>query len=322
MEILYIILSVAFFVSALNSAPNALPFVFISALFTPLGWILTLPLFRFIRGRRWRTSLIKRKWKHKNLNLSITFQFRNIFNVPKLLAFYLYTSIMPTRLAFFYAWGVQRNYLKPLVLLICCIFCLQIFYIGLQVDYKLTLWWFLAILPFTHIFGVKGQYCCDRYLLLANVAFCVLMSKLLHGNYFIVVCTLYFCLSLKYIPAWRHNEPLFRYGMNSQPEAPENYNNLARFMMEKRDYGAGVRPLQVAEILTSGNKFTVYCNMATCYEKTRHYFKALLYWKKAIDNNCPNNERENIQEHITLLQNKIITIKKNEKKLRKAGVIT
>ena len=334
-DVFCIVLAILFYISALNSAPNAISLFFILPFFTPYWWVLIFPLVMFVRGRRWRTSLIKRKWKHKNLNLDTGFKLRHLINIPKVLAFYIYQSIMPVKLAFFYSWGVKRSYFSLLSLITCGILCLEFLNIGMYIDYRMVFWWFFSIGIFTHFAGVKGQYVCERYLLLANVGFCVLMGYLNH-NLFLIVSTIYFARSLLYIPCWRSNETLFRNGMISQPDTPENFNNLANYYIDKGQITNAIAPLQVAEHIISNkvyngrvllptnnaNLFNIHISLAKCYYAARHYQRAMIYAKKALEKDCPKNQIEKVQHLNNEIHNKIIQVQKNEKELRKRGIIT
>jgi len=190
---------------------------------------------------------------------------------------------------------------------------------GLLVDWKVTVWWFLAIGVFSG-YVQYGQFVTERYTQLANVFFCVLMSKFLPYELFLIVGTLYFCRSLIYIPAWKSNERLFAYSTTQFPECPENYNNLASHYMERGNSFSAIKPLLVAERLTEGDKYGIYVNLANCYGVNGFHQKALDYTDKAI-NAAPADEVSVLFKQRNKLKDRIDTVHNNREQLQKMGVL-
>lgn len=315
-------MSLMFYAAALNSTTNALSYVFIAPMYGLPGVSLLWPFLAFLNGRRMTSGLALRKERHKNLHVESKFSWRNLVNVPKVLAYYIYISIFPMRLGFFHSWGKSREYFTAVNMFFCCLLCLEFLWVGMRVDIRMVVWWFMSMGIFCHIQGHYGQFIAERYMVLANVAWCVMLAKAVTNPViFAVIATLYFCKSFSYIPVWRNNETLFAYSMEAQPDSPENFNNLGNYYMDMGRISDAVRPLQVAEVLSKGDKHRIYASLMRCYYSARQYGKALLYAGKALAENCPDDRYDEIQKARNDILDKIKTIKRHEKLLRREGIV-
>jgi len=220
----------------------------------------------------------------------------------------------------FHSWGKTKFFYTKRAYYLSILICLGTFILGLQVDRFATVLWFFSIGIFTHIMGHRGQFVAERYTVLANVGFCILIGKVLTGPAFWIVTSIYFCISWAYIKAWRHNEDLFTHSMRAFPDAPENYVNLSSYYMERKRYHEAIRPLEVAMILSKGRKYGLYKNLANCYHMAGLYGKAIACLTAAMKE-APKNEVGLIQGCILDVKNKIVRINKNRKKIRKMGVV-
>ena len=318
-----VLMASVMYAAALNSTVNALAYIFIAPFISPYGWFMVIPLMFFLKGKRFTQGMRLRKERHKNLHIHPKFECKNLVNVPKILAFYIYMHLWPSRLSFFYSWGKGRNYFSAINMFFCSLLCLEWWWFGLQVDPLMIWWYFASLIIFCKINGNMGQFVTvERYSVLANVAFAVILSKILvNPILFTIICSLYFSKSYIHTRRYRTNETLFAYAMHSQPNCPENFNNLGNYYMDKGQLSNAVRPLQVAEILTDGDKFRIYASLMQCYKTTRNYGKALEYANKALGSNCPEDRHDEILGFRNDLYNKILTIKKHNKLLRKKGII-
>jgi hypothetical protein len=190
-------------------------------------------------------------------------------------------------------------------------------------------WYFSSLVIFCHIFGTHGQYfTVERYSVLATIPFVFILNRLIEylpysATIYIVVCCTYFWWSHYYIKAWRTNDTLFGYSMESQPATSENYNNYGLYLLEKGGYNQACRVFLVAEQLTYGDKFRIYLNLARCFghPSVADYGKALEYATKALGcTSCPIDQREKVIELRDGYWNKIETIKSHRKKLKRLGI--
>jgi hypothetical protein len=134
-----------FFAAALNSTVNALAFILIAPFISPYGIFLAIPFLFFIKGKRFTYGMKIRKESHKNIGIESKFKWVHIINIPKVIVFYIYHHIWPSRLGFFYGGTNRKIYASALFQFFACILCLEWLWIGTQVD-RLMIWWYFASL--------------------------------------------------------------------------------------------------------------------------------------------------------------------------------
>lgn len=298
------VLAMALYGAALNSTVNALAYVFIAPLFTPWGFCLVIPFLFFMRGKRFLTGIKKRKEMHDNLNVHSHFKLENFRHVPMVLSHYIYTSLRLNKLGFFSDFDKGEHHKKPSFFYASIGLCIAWGAFLWTLNPKMALWWFLSLGIFTHIQGHMGQYVAERYTSLANVAFCVIISNMIYHNVFLVLATVYFLISWRYITAYKCNIDLYAQGMFTNPVAAENYGNLANWYLERKDYRRAVEPLIMAEKLSRGYKYPIYVNLAKCLLNEKMFDQALHYIKLAILV-CPNGDKETLQKEAQTIENKI-----------------
>jgi len=311
-------LSLAFHVAALNSTLLSLPF-FAMMWFYPFGWVHIFPLITFLTGNRFKTGIKNRTENHEGIGIESGFSWGRLYHIPRVIGYYVYLSLYPLKLGFFHTFGKREEHFGWkwfwLSVLVCSVFGVW----GLLVDWKVTVWWFLAIGVFSG-YVQYGQFVTERYTQLANVFFCVLMSKFLPYELFLIVGTLYFCRSLIYIPAWKSNERLFAYSTTQFPECPENYVNLASHYIERKNSFSAIKPLLVAEKMTVGNKYGIWVDLANCYAVNGFFQKALYYTNKSLEE-APKDKIGVMTEQRNDLERRIYKMQRSNKELKKMGVI-
>jgi len=301
-------LGIGLYVAALNSTLLALPFFLVT------NALLVFPVVGFLFGKRLRAGLSKRGKRHKDMGVHHGFSWSNFRNVPRVVGYYIYMSIYPKRLGFFHQFGKVKEPGWWLSVLVCLSFGVMF----AVIDLKMAVWWFVCIGVFSQVV-ILGQFVTERYTLLANVAFCVLLSYL-PKDVVLVLATLYFCRSLSYIGAWASNERLFSYSAVQHPRAGENWVNLASYYIERGDHFSAIKPLLTACRMVKGDKYGIWCNLANCYASGGFYEKALEYTNKALEV-ATLDKIPGMMEQVDKLQEKINIMKFGNKKLKKMGVI-
>ena len=309
-----------FYGAALNSTLSSVPFMAV-ALFFPHGWVMGVPFLAFFFGKRLRTGLKKRKDRHKEMGIEVgKWELKNLLNVPKTLAYYIYLTLFPLNLGFFHTFGKQNFYSKKWFTFLCCSVCLLSIALGCLISPFYTLCWFLFMGIFSQ-FVVYGQHVSERYTHLANVFACVLLVLAIPDErVFWILATLWFCRSLSYIPAYKDEASLFSYSMMQFKDCPENYANLASYYISREDWITAIKPLLIAERLAKGNRLGIYMNLANCYAMGGVYDKAMGYTMKAYDE-APLDLKQSLYRQRLELNNRIVAIDRNRKKLRKMGVL-
>jgi tetratricopeptide (TPR) repeat protein len=298
------VLAMVFYGAALNSTVNALSYCFIAPLFVPGGFYLTFPMVFFLLGKRFKTGIKLRKKMHDNLNVNHSFSWENFRHVPMVFSHYIYTSLRLNKLGFFSDFDKGEHQKNAKFFLSSIVLCASFFILVFNIDRNMALWWFLSLGIFTHIQGHMGQYVTERYTALANVAFCVMLSMVLPTNLFIIVATVYFLVSYRYVTAYKCNTDLYAQGMYTNPLAAENYGNLAQWYLERKDYRRAVEPLVMAEKLSRGYKYPIYVNLAKCLLNEKMFEQALHYLKMAILV-CPNSDKESLQREVGIIEGKL-----------------
>jgi hypothetical protein len=317
-QIAMMALSLAFYTAALNSTLIALPFGAIS-LFYPLGYCNIFPLLMFLTGKRLRVGISKRRGSHDSMGVESGFRWKNFYHVPRVLAYYIFLSCYPVRLGFFHSFGKKGEHQTWRWWWISWLVIISFFVWGISIDWKAGVFWFLSIGVFGQ-FIIYGQFVTERYTHLANVWFCVLMSKFLPYELFWVVCTLYFCKSLLYIPVFKSNERLFGHSATQFPEAGENWVNFGSYYIERGKTFEAIKPLLLAERLVEGDKYGVYVDLANCYAQNGFFQKALEWTEKALG--VATKDKVGVMtEQRDDLERKVYKMQIGNRELKRMGVI-
>lgn len=343
-DLIHALIAALFYTAALNSTPTALFFFPVAVVVNPWGFLLVWPTIFYLMGSRVRKIISGRKEVHANIHVAPRVTLETLANVPKVIAYYIYLTLWPSRLAFFHGWGKDRKVYKQWwVLSLSLLLCGFWLYVGFSIDPLMILWWFAAIGMWSQ-FIYLGQFIAERYTYLANVAWCVVLAKIFKvyfahhivlefnnhigvlpyggglGPIYWIIVTLYFCKSWSYAKSYYHNERLFSDSIAAQPEAPENYNNLACCYLDKGRVVEAIRPLHVALLLSKGNTFGICTNLANCYIVAKEYGKALHFTQEAMKQS-PADRIHQLQNQKFRLTDALRKISRNKKKWMQEGFI-
>jgi tetratricopeptide (TPR) repeat protein len=250
------------------------------------SFVYIIPLIAFLFSPRFLNGLKKRVNLHENLNVTEAgkFKIKRLFIMPKVMAYYIYTSIIPRYLGFFTNWGIyahniarDRIYYLTLILNIC------FFIWGYQIDPQMIIWWYGYMLVFSQ-YAVFGMFTAERYSYFGNVAFCVLLAKFLQPYEYIytIVCTIYFCRTWLYIKVYKSNRALFQASIEAFPDTPENYNNLGTEWLRKRMFHRALECFMLAYRLSKWRSGNLLHNLALASYKTANYQKGLYYIQEGL----------------------------------------
>lgn len=278
-----LILILIIYVFALNSTVLSLSYAFIAPLFNIWGLALFFPLVMFFRGKRWRTGSQKRKERHEEIGMETKFQFKKLWNIPRVFSYYIYISSGLSPLGFFHSFGRSPTYYKRWFLWFSVLVCGVFIYWGWNIDPWLTLWWLLSMGIFTN-FVTLGQFVSERYTFLANVALCVMVAKVLPHDLYLILATIWFCRSYDYTKSYKHNSDLFSQSISSFPKSPENYTNYSSYLLERNPprYLDAIKPLRIAIQLAHGNKWMLHSSLGKCYYHMNDPVKSLEHIREAM----------------------------------------
>lgn len=314
-------LGMGMYAAALNSTLSSIPFI-VFLLPTWYGWAYLLPFTTFMFGKRMTTGLRKRKGKHDNMNMeSGKFRLKNLLYMVKTTAYYIYLSFWPSRLGFFHNISHTKEFWTPKFFYASLALCFVFFTGMIHVDWYMTFWWFAMIGIFSQ-FVIFGQFTAERYTFLANVAFCVLMAKLLPFTPFVILASLWFYRSHLYIKSYADNERLFIDSAKAFPHAPGNYNNWASIYLDYHKWWEALNPLLLAKKYTNGNMYNILSNLSTCYYNLGKFTEAHNYTLLSLqDKNCPKDQVEPLKRQLEVCRKKLDILAFNQNRLRKMGVL-
>jgi len=318
------ILAGVFYFSALHSTISAIPFAFLMAC---LGnfWMF-IPLIAFMTGKRFRYGLKSRKEKHDEMGVvSGEVKLDRFFVVIKTIGYYIFLNCWPKRLGFFHEYCKKEQFEgklpKPSKLFymnvgICSLFAT----LAWLVDPFIAMWWFLFIGIFSQ-FTTFGQFVAERYTYIANIAFCMLVAALVGSNTVVlaVIATLWFCRSLEYIPAWKHNKDLFYYSIKHFPACAENYVNVSSYYLERKEWRHAINPLVYALKNAQGDKTSIHYNLSSCYEQNMQFDLAVKHCEEA-HKTCTKDRKTKIYFEIIELRDKARKTRSLRKKMVNAFV--
>ena len=274
----------AFVLPLVTQMAHNSPYLTLTSILGSLGTILL-----FLLGKKFRHGLRVRKELHDDMGRkSAEFTWRKIFVVPKVIGYYIMLSFWPSRLGFFHDYcksdGNMEAIEKPNNLFyISCGLCVCFGVWAYSINPIMVWWWVLFIGIFSQ-FTTYGQFVCERYTYIPNVAFCVLVATCLEAFPvpFWVLATLWFYRTHIYIPAWKNNMTLYSSSLSGHPKSPENYNNLACYYLDYDRFKEALPPLLCALEFTQGDKSGIYKNLAKCYVQLYMYDRAIFFLNQAI----------------------------------------
>lgn len=315
----------AFYVAALGSTVNAIPYAFVLPFIKGgwIGYIMLIPLAFYLFGHRFQTGLKLRKDKHALIKVeSGRISWRAIFVMTKVVGYYIALNLWPSRLGFFHEYPKHAHSNKfDRLFVLNAILIAEFAYRGFQHSPEGTIWWFLMIGVFSQ-FTTFGMFVAERYMVLANVGFVMIVAAYFQGNTVAlsIIATLYACKSWSYIRAYKNNVALFSHSISAFPGTPENYNNLASFYLERGEKEKAISPLLCALQLTTVHSPGLHINLANCYAKVGYFQKALFHNQEAI-RCCSEDLKEGLEKQAADFKDRIIKIEQNQRTLKKYGII-
>ena len=317
--------AIPFYVAALGSTVNAIPYAFVLPFLKswPMGWIMFIPLAFYLFGNRFQSGLKLRQEKHKLIHIEAgKISWRSIFVMVKVVGYYILLNLWPSRLGFFheypkYASNDRADRLFWLNAVLIGLFA----WVGFTWNIIGTIWWFLFIGIFSQ-FTTFGMFVAERYMLVANVGFCLIVASYFQSNPTIlwIIATLWACKSWSYIRAYKSNLYLFSHSISAFPGTPENYNNLASHYIERGQKEKAIEPLLCALRLTTTKSEGIHTNLANCYSQVGYFQKALFHTQEALKY-CADNLREGLIKQEMDLKDRLEKIERNQRTLKKYGII-
>jgi hypothetical protein len=224
--------------------------------------------------------------------------------------YYVWVAFVPYKLGFFHECGENKGWFERKRQIIGAI--LVVVGVGMMaiVDWKMAIWWFGSVVIFSQVVSF-GQFWSERYTYLANVAWAVVVAKMLAGHDVIlaVYCTVLACISWGYVPAYRDNGNLFSHGIRCFPKQKANYINLSMWYFKKKMWRDSIKPLVCALHLADGEKRGIYINLANAYANEGEWETALGYTDLALQQ-CLPKDREKLLEQRAKINNEIVSKRK------------
>ncbi|NCB43892.1 MAG: hypothetical protein EOM59_14935 [Clostridia bacterium] len=235
------------FWGALNSTYDcfALPFLF---LFNGNPWGLSwfIPLTIFLNGKRFKEGLRCRNaipgGKKDNF---VTNSPKRFFLMVKVIARYVFLSLVPMKFYFFNKWGEHNRDYKDIyddlhardgLFWASLALCTTVFFAGLIINPEMTLWFFLCIALHSQ-FNLIGQFVAQRYLYIALVGMCVVVGQLFAPIPGLVMFIAGW-MTLKThqnIPNWECQEKLLLHELEMNPDRGETHSLMAQYYMHKQE---------------------------------------------------------------------------------------
>jgi len=297
----------AFYYAGLESTISALPLLAVGLL-SPYGWILAVPLTKFLTSKRFTSGLKKRKKAHdKKGIMSAELSWKNLILVVEVMVYYILlgTGFMP--LGFFHTFGRRGNlwlingyFFLSLALLV--LFC----YFGYLYNPFGLFWWLMFMGLFCQAIPNLGQFVTERYMYIANIGLCLILCSYFEqfpAMYWFLV-GVWFMITYHYIPAWRNNETLFSHGMVAFPDNEDNYVNYASYLLDKGQTLRAVMPLQCALKYSVGRKWKLWGDLYRCYTAYGEFKQARHCLNMALQD-CDLDAVEDINKQIKELDKKI-----------------
>ena len=318
-----LVLACILYFTALHSTVSALPFPVLCTFINP---ILSVPLYvvglLFVVGKRFKHGIKIRKDYHKSLGFpSCELKWSNFIVATKVVGYYIALSTGFLPLGFFHDFGKQETSRKPTRLFFLSISTIILVALwGYTASPLGIVWFFLFIGIFCQFMAGLGQFVTERYTHIANIGVCILLANSLTYEAFIVIASVWFMITFKYIPAWRSNESLFLQGMVSFPKCPDNYSNLGSYYMDRGMHFKAIQPLSLAIMNTTGYKFNLFVNISSCFASCGYYEKAL-HWSREAFKMCEKDKIDDLRKQIFRLEARVRKVRENEKLLKAKGII-
>jgi len=322
-----VVVSLPFYYAGLHSTVSAIPYAFVAPLLLGPVQLLNIPiLWIFMNGKRFKHSIRVRVEGHEKQGVKPEgFEWRRIFVMTKVMAYYAFLSCWPSRIGFFHYFGkseirhAKGNMMyHPTELFWMSLALLIAFGVFLIIAEPAMFWWWFLFMGIFSQFKTLGQFVTERYTHLANVAFCVALGRLLapFPTLLAVVVTLYFYRSHLHIPAWKNNFSLFNSSVAAYPMAEENYINLSACYFKRGQFAQAINPLLLALKFSEGDKWKVYTNLAAAYGATYRFDKAIYCLKEALKT-CSPDQKEKVEKKLDGMKTRMNRMDRSKTELTK-----
>lgn len=229
-------LSMAFFGAALNATlvTIAFPFVFLFA--NPIGLCTLVPLAFFLKGKRFTAGVkIREQFSKPVCYAPDVFTPRRLVVCIKVVAYYLYLTLVPVKLVFFHSFGNKFLYdekqrkdlmaLNPMFFLSLALIG-SLLLIGFLTGKLFWALWFLVMISAFSQFKILGQFFAERYMYPATIGVIAILS-VLPDAFFWALCGAYVVRTFMFIPAFQCNGTLYENGTVYEPTEAANFCNLS-----------------------------------------------------------------------------------------------
>jgi hypothetical protein len=238
--------AVTFFGVALNTTVAAISFPFVFLFGHPIGLVTLLSLAGFLTGKRFKVGLeIRRNMAHVVNALPDELTPRRLAIAVKVVAWYLYTALVPYRLCFFHRWGARflsdpeerkdmlqfnKHFWASTALIVTWVVT------GFVTGKLFWAMWFLVLISAFCQFKILGQFLAERYMYPAIVGVIAVFSTLPEPLYWMLVGA-YLVRSFLFIGAFRNIKEMYLNGTRVEPTEAGNYLNLGDwYMVHEKDF--------------------------------------------------------------------------------------
>lgn len=229
-------LAMACFGAALNATIVTISFPFVFLFANPIGLCTLVPLVFFLKGKRFTTGIKIRQAFSKPPNFAPdVFDFRRAIVCIKVIAYYLYLTLVPIKLVFFHSFGnrflfdrKQKANLESLNGMFFASIALigSLLLAGFLLHKLFWAFWFLVLIAAFSQYKILGQFFAERYMYPATIGVIALLACLPTEAFWVLVGA-YVVRTFIFIPAFRCNGTLYENGTVFEPTEPANFCNLS-----------------------------------------------------------------------------------------------
>lgn len=229
-------LAMACFGAALNATIVTISFPFVFLFANPIGLCTLIPLAFFLKGKRFTTGIkIRQEFAKPACFFPDKFTPGRIIVCIKVIAYYLFLTLVPIKLVFFHSFGnrflFDKKQRDDLFALNGMFFAsIGLIFATLIVAFLLhklfwALWFFVLIAAFSQ-YKILGQFFAERYMYPATIGIIALLACL-PPTFFWCLFGMYIVRTFILIPAFRCNASLYENGTYWEPTEPSNFCNLS-----------------------------------------------------------------------------------------------
>lgn len=284
-------LSMALFGAALNATIVTISFPFVFLFANPIGLCTLIPLAFFLKGKRFTAGMKIREAFSKPPHLA-----RDIFTLGrvvvciKVVAYYLYLTLVPIKLVFFHKIGtrflsdekerkdlmaVNGMFFASLALIGCLLF------VGYLTGKLFWALWFLVLIAAFSQYKILGQFFAERYMYPAIIGVVAILASL-PDPFFWVLVGAYTMRTFIFIPVFRCNGTLYENGTMYEPTEASNFCNLSDWhLLVEPDLSLAGYYAQKS-IAIDPDDFKPHVNMSSLFMCLKNYTFALAEAETAL----------------------------------------